>query len=194
MTLVLASGSAIRRSILDAAGVPSLVVPARVDEDRVKAGFTGDDAALASALAGAKALETSARLSGKWVIGGDSLVSVNGRRFDKPTGREDAIAHLKVFSGNVMRLTSAVCLARNGQIDWSHAETAQLQVRHLSDTFIHNYLDAEWPAVSACVGVFRFEGPGVQLFESVEGSHFTILGMPLLPLLAALRARGVIPE
>ncbi len=180
--------------MLDAAGVAHRVDPARVDENAIKAVHHGDDQALATALASAKALETSSRLSENWVIGGDSLVSVNGCRFDKPANREDAIAHLKAFSGNVMNLTSAVCLARGGRVDWSHAETAQLKVRHLSDTFIHNYLEAEWPAVSACVGVFRFEGPGVQLFESVNGSHFTILGMPLLPLMGALRARGVISE
>ena len=192
MTLVLASGSAIRRSMLEAAGVPHDVDPARVDEDALKAGFTGDDAALATALAEAKAIETASRLSGKWTIGGDSLVSVDGRRFDKPASREDAAAHLRAFSGRTMKLTSAVCLARDARVFWSHAETARLQVRHFGDTFIHNYLDAEWPAVSACVGVFRFEGPGVQLFESVEGSHFTILGMPLLPLLGALRAHGIL--
>lgn len=194
MTLILASGSAIRRSMLDAAGVPHAVDPADVDESAIKAAHAGDDASLARALAEAKALETASRLSGKWVIGGDSLVSVEGRRYSKPASRADAEAHLRAFSGRVMNLTSGVALAQDGAVRWSHAETARLQVRHLSDTFIHNYLEAEWPAVSACVGVFRFEGPGVQLFESVEGSHFTILGMPLLPLLAALRAYGLLPS
>jgi len=91
-----------------------------------------------------------------------------------------------------MELTSAAALARDGAVDWIHTETARLQVRSLSERFIADYLDAEWPAVGYTVGVFRMEGRGVQLFEHIEGDHFTILGMPLLPLLGALRARGLI--
>jgi septum formation protein len=192
MSLVLASASPIRRQMLDSAGVAHTVDPARVDEDSLKRDFAGDDRALAVALAEAKAIETAARLSGKWVIGGDSLVSLDGRRFDKPTSRENAAAHLRAFAGRTMILTSAVALARDGSVEWSQAEEARLEVRHFDDEFIHNYLEAEWPAVAGCVGVFRMEGRGVQLFDRVEGSHFTILGMPLLPLLGALRARGLI--
>jgi len=192
MWLVLASASPIRLFMLDAAGVVHIVDPARVDEDALKQGIAGDDRALAVALAEAKALETSSRLSGNWVIGGDSLVSVDGRRFDKPVSREVAADHLRAFAGRSMILTSAVALARDGAVAWSHADQARLDVRQFDDEFIHNYLDAEWPAVSGCVGVFRMEGRGVQLFDRVEGSHFTILGMPLLPLLGALRVRGLI--
>lgn len=195
MNLVLASASAIRRDMLDAADIPYAVHPARVDEDAIKAAHDGDDLALARALAEAKALETATRLSGNWVIGGDSLVSVDGRRFDKPPSRQDAANHLKFFSGKDLILTSAVALVNeSGTLDWSHAEAACLKVRQLSDSFIHNYLEAEWPAVSACVGVFRMEGRGVQLFESMEGSYFTILGMPLLPLLGAMRDRRLLPS
>ena len=93
-----------------------------------------------------------------------------------------------------MVLTSAVAVARGGEIDWSVSDSATLHMRILSDEFIEAYLGAEWPGVGYCVGVFRMEGRGVQLFESIEGSHFTILGMPLLPLLGALRARGLIAE
>ena len=92
-----------------------------------------------------------------------------------------------------MDLTSAVALARDGRVDWSHADTARLRVRDLSDAFIASYLAAEWPEVAYCVGVFRLEGRGVQLFEAIDGNHFTILGMPLLPLLGALRTRGLAP-
>ena len=88
-----------------------------------------------------------------------------------------------------MSLSSAVALATRGKVDWSHAETARLQLRPLGEAFIQSYLDAEWPEVGYCVGVFRMEGHGVNLFDHVEGSHFTILGMPLLPLLGALRSR-----
>ena len=192
MSLVLASASAIRAQMLEAAGVGFAVDPARVDESAVKQAHGGDDRALASALAREKALETGARHPNCWVIGGDSLVSVDGRRFDKPASRDDAAAHLRLFSSRTMRLTSAVALARDGRIDWSHAGEALLHVRPLSDDFIHTYLEAEWPAVGGCVGVFRMEGRGVTLFEAVEGDHFTILGMPLISLLGALRERGVL--
>lgn len=191
MALILASTSAIRRHMLDAAGIEHDAVGSDVDEAAIKAEH-GDPAALATELAEAKALSVS-RLSGDaWVIGGDSAVSVDGRLFDKPSSREDAGAHLRFFSGKTLRLTSAVSLARGGSVDWSHAETASLHVRVLTEPFIHAYLDAEWPEVGYCVGVFRLEGRGVQLFEWIDGDYFTILGMPLLPLLGALRERGLV--
>ena len=194
MTLVLASASSIRAAMLSAAGVAHRVDPARVDESAVKDAHPGDDVTLATALAEAKALDASRRHSESWTIGGDSLVSVGGRRFDKPVSRDEAIEHLRCFSGNPLRLTSAVALAVGGRIDWSHADHAILHVRALSDDFIHTYLEAEWPAVGRCVGVFRMEGRGVTLFDKVVGDHFTFLGMPLLPLLGALRERGLMPS
>jgi septum formation protein len=194
MPLILASASAIRRQLLEHAGIPHHVEASRVDESLIKQAHAGSDNELALALAGAKALEVSARLSGNWVIGGDSVVSANGRRFGKPASRSEAERHLHAFSGQTMRLTSAVVLARNGQIDWRLADCANLSVRSLSERFIHNYLEMEWPAVGGCVGVFRMEGPGIQLFDRIEGDHFTILGMPLLPLISALRDREVLPS
>ena len=191
MVLVLASSSSIRRAMLDQAGIAHEVDPAGLDEDAVKAAHDGSDPALALALAEAKALDVAGRRPGDWVIGGDSIVSVAGRRFAKPRSREEAAAHLRVFSGQGMQLTSAVALARGGSVEWNHVGEATLQVRLLGDDFIHAYLDAEWPEVGHCVGVFRMEGRGVTLFERVEGDHFTILGMPLLPLLGALRERGL---
>lgn len=178
--------------MLTAAGVAVAVDPADVDEGAVKAAHGGDDHSLALALAQAKALETSRRSSQNWVIGGDSLVSVDGRRFNKPVSRDDAVDHLRAFSGRQMHLTSAVALAKDGDVKWSHAQAATLHIRLLSDDFIHTYLEAEWPAVSYCVGVFRMEGRGITLFDRVEGDHFTILGLPLLPLLGALRERGLV--
>ena len=121
MTLVLASASSIRAAMLAAAGVAHLVDPARLDESAIKDAHDGDDAALATALAEAKAVDTSCRHSANWVIGGDSVVSVDGRRFDKPARRDEAADHLRFFSGKQMRLTSAVALAIDGRIDWSHA-------------------------------------------------------------------------
>ena len=191
MPLILASASPIRRAMLDRAGVAYEVLPPRVDETPLKATFAGPDTELALALAEAKAVDVSARRAGDWVIGGDSVVSVEHRRFSRPEGREEAAEHLRFFSGKIMHLTSAVALARGGQIDWDYVGEAILHVRPLTERFIADYLDAEWPEVGHCVGVFRMEALGVALFDQVEGDHFTILGMPLLPLLGALRERGL---
>ncbi len=193
MTLLLASSSAIRRQMLEHAGVGFDCVPANVDESAEKASHD-DPAALATALAEAKAKAVGADRPDDWVIGSDSVVSVDGRLFDKPSDRHQAAEHLRFFSGKEMNLTSAVALARVGEIDWSLCDSARLRVRELSDAFIDRYLDAEWPEVGYCVGVFRLEGRGVQLFDTIDGSFFTILGMPLLPLLGALRDRGVLPR
>ena len=194
MPLILASTSAIRRAMLDQAGVVHEVVPPTVDEAGLEARHEGQDFELALALAEAKAAEVSARHRDDWVIGGDSVISVEGRRFTKPSDRDEAAQHLRCFSGRAMRLVSAVALARGGRIEWNHIADAVLNVRPLSESFIQAYLDAEWPQVAYCVGVFRMEGRGVTLFDEVEGDHFTILGMPLLPLLGELREHGLMPS
>jgi septum formation protein len=191
VSLVLASSSAIRRAMLEAVGVEHETEAADIDEAAAK-GRAGEPAELALELAAAKAVAVSARRPSEWVVGSDSVVSVGGRMFDKPADVGQAAEHLRAFSGQPMQLTSAVALARNGEVDWSHCEGATLKVRDLSEGFIADYLEREWPAVSHCVGVFRIEGPGVQLFESIDGDYFTILGMPLLPLLGALRERGLL--
>ena len=189
--LILASASAIRTTMLRAAGVDHRCIASNVDEDGLKASL-GDATAVATELAKAKALDISSQEAGEWVIGSDSVVSVDDRIFAKPRDRDEAGAHLHFFSGKPMTLTSSVALAKDGEVDWSFTDGATLQVRELPDEFIEDYLDHEWPEVGYCVGVFRMEGRGVQLFDRVEGSHFTILGMPLLPLLGALRERGLI--
>ena len=193
MDLILASGSQIRHAMLTAAGVEHRVVRPDVDEGALKRQLdTAQD--IAVELAAAKALAVSRHDSEAWVIGSDSIVEVAGTLFDKPANREQAADHLRKFSGETMYLTSAVALARGGNVDWRHVETVELDVRSLSDDFIAGYLDAEWPEVGYCVGVFRMEARGVQLFSSIRGNHFTILGMPLLALLGALRDRSVIPS
>ncbi|RST29758.1 Maf-like protein [Sphingomonas ginkgonis] len=192
MELLLASTSPIRAELLAAAGVGFRAVAPGVDEAKLKDGYHGAAADLATRLAEAKALGVSAGEPDALVIGSDSLVEVDGRRVSKPRDRAEAEEHLRFFAGRTMELTSAAVLARGGAIRWRHAETVRLQVRPLGDAFIRDYLAAEWPAVAYCVGVFRFEGLGVQLFEAVEGSHFSVLGLPLLPLLGALRAEGVL--
>ena len=189
--IVLASKSASRRSMLAAAGVEFEVRPAAIDERALEARLgAADPSEVARALAEAKALSVGAGT--RPVLGSDSVVSVEGHRFDKPASRAQAAEHLRFFSGKPMRLTSAVALARSGRADWRHVDTADLFVRELSDDFVNAYLDAEWPEVGYCVGVFRLEGRGVQLFDRIHGDHFTILGMPLLPLLGALRQRGLL--
>lgn len=189
--LVLASKSASRRAMLDAAGVAFECAPAELDERALEAGLAGAAPdAVALALAEAKALAVARDRPGRLVLGSDSLVEVAGQRFDKPASRADAETHLRFFSGKTMQLHSAAALARDADIVWRHAATAKLRFIELSDGFIARYLDHEWPAVAGCVGVFRIEGRGVQLFESIEGDHFTVLGMPLLAVLGALREHG----
>jgi septum formation protein len=191
LALILASSSAIRRTMLDAAVVSYEAVRPNVDEAALKADLVKPDQ-IAPELATAKALSVSASRPNDWVIGSDSVVTVDGRLFDKPRDRGEAAEHLRFFSGKPMLLTSAVALARGEEIDWQHVDTATLEVRSLSEDFITAYLEAEWPEVGHTVGVFRLEGRGVQLFDSVDGDHFTILGMPLVPLLGALRDRGLL--
>ena len=190
--IVLASRSQSRQQMLEAAGVPFEACPAEVDERAIEAQMQGarpDQVALA--LAEAKAL--SVERADKLVLGGDSLAMVGAERFDKPADREQAAAHLSAFSGRMMQLHSAAALARAGNIVWRHAGLATLQVRTLTEEFIESYLDAEWPAAGECVGVFRIEGRGVQLFDRIDGDRFVVLGMPLIPILVALRELGEMP-
>lgn len=190
-SIVLASNSASRKAMLGAAGVDFEAIGADVDERGLEAEMEdADPAEVAQALAAAKAVAVQDE---RLVLGSDSLVEVDGRRFDKPASREQAVEHLRYFSGKMMTLHSAAALAKSGQIVWVGSDFARLRVRELSDEFIEAYLRAEWPDVSYCVGVFRIEGPGVQLFESIMGDQFTVLGMPLLQVLAALREEGVLP-
>lgn len=189
--IVLASESLSRRAMLEAADVPFTTHPARLDERALEARLAdASHDAVALALAEAKALAVARELPEALVLGGNSLVEVDGRRFAKPVSRDDAAGHLRFFSGRIMRLHSGAVLARNGAVIWRHGAVASLRVRPLSEGFIARYLAAEWPAVAGCVGVFRIEGRGVQLFESIEGDHFTVLGMPLLAVLGALRELG----
>ncbi len=193
MSLILASNSAIRRHMLTQAGVVYTVRSPRFDEEALKQTHVGEEQALPLALAEGKALSIDASAV-DWVIGSDSVVRVDDMAFSKPRDRAEAADHLRYFSGRAMTLTSAVALVRDHRIDWRYADTARLAVRVLSEAFIDQYLDAEWPAIGYCAGAFRMEGRGATLFDRVEGSHFTILGMPLLPLLGALRDRGALPS
>ena len=196
MRLVLASGSASRRAMLEAAGVAFDIDPANVDEDAAKAslmaaGTSGRNTA--DALAQLKALKVSGRNPQALVLGSDSVVELDdGSLLDKPVSRDEADEHLRRLSGRRHRLHSAAVIAEDGRPVWRDVDTATLVVRPLSEAFIATYLDAEWPAIAECVGCFRIEGAGAQLFVDIDGSHFTILGLPLLPVLDYLRVRGVL--
>ena len=199
--LVLASQSASRRAMLSAAGVVFEAVAARVDEEAAKAALRGEGLAardMADALAELKAIKVSsgAPLSNgaqALVLGSDSIVALeDGTMLDKPVSREQAADHLRRMSGKRHELVSAAVIAEGGRPVWRVVDRARMHVRPLSDAFIERYLDAEWPAIAGCVGCYRIEGPGAQLFSRIEGSHFTVLGLPLLPVLDYLRVRGVL--
>lgn len=191
--IVLASQSASRRAMLEAAGIPFRAQPANVDERALEERLAGAPSAeVVLELARAKALAVEA--PGELVLGSDSLVSCNRRPFHKPESREQAAEHLRFFSGKVMELHSAAALVRDGEVVWAGGSVARLEVAQLSEAFIESYLEAEWPAVAGCVGVFRIEARGVQLFEAIDGDHFTVLGMPLLLVQSALRKLGVMQQ
>ena len=195
--IVLASQSASRRALLQAAGVPFEAMSPGVDEEAAKEALRGDglDArALADALAELKALRVSRRVPGGLILGCDQTLSLDdGSMIDKAVDRADAERILRLLSGRVHHLHSAAVIALNGEPIWRHVERVRMTVRPLSDSFIAKYLDEEWEHCRWCVGNYRIEGPGVQLFSKVEGSQFAIQGLPLLPLLDFLRIRGVLP-
>ncbi|MEH3102895.1 MAG: Maf family protein [Sphingomonas phyllosphaerae] len=193
--LILASQSASRTTMLAAAGVPFTAEPAYADEAALKAAMAGRHPRdIADALAELKALKVSARHPGHLVLGSDSLAVLDdGTILDKPTSREEARDHLTRMAGKRHDLVSAAVIAENGQPVWRIVDKAKMFVRPLSPAFIETYLDAEWPAISGCVGCYRIEGPGAQLFSRIDGSQFTVLGMPLLPVLDYLRVRQVLP-
>jgi septum formation protein len=190
---ILASGSASRRAMLTAAGVAFTAESPGVDEDAAKAALAGETPRnLADALAELKALKVSARRPGALVLGSDSVVALaDGTLLDKPETREEAADHLARMSGTSHQLWSAAVIAEDGRPVWRHVEAARMHVRTLSYSVIDRYLDLEWPAICGCVGCYRIEGPGVQLFSRIEGSHFIVLGLPLLPVLGYLRDRGL---
>ena len=196
--IVLASQSSSRRALLQAAQVPFEALSPGVDEDAAKEALRADglDArALADALAELKALRVSRRVPGALVLGCDQTLSLSdGTMIDKAVDRADAERILKLLSGKVHHLHSAAVIVMNGEPIWRHIERVRMTVRPLSDAFITSYLDNEWDQCRWCVGCYRIEGPGAQLFSRIEGSQFAIQGLPLLPLLDFLRIRGVLPS
>jgi septum formation protein len=192
--LLLASQSAARRRMLEAAGVAFETVSAALDEEAAKAGlaaagFEARDMAEMLAEMKAKSVQAGDAL----VIGADQVLELDdGTMLSKPGSRDEALAQLRALSGQTHYLHSAAVLVERGERVWGETESVAMDVRPLGEAFLQAYLDAEYEAVRHSVGGYRIEGLGAQLFEEVEGSHFAVLGLPLLPLLAYLRERGLL--
>ncbi|WP_029584657.1 nucleoside triphosphate pyrophosphatase [Bradyrhizobium sp. URHD0069] len=191
--LILASQSRARQALLANAGISFEAVPADIDERAVQqdSGLSaaGDIAAL---LAREKALSISARQHGRFVIGADQTLALGGRLFSKPVGRAQAAEQLRALAGRSHELHSAVAVACDGKILFETATIARMTMRALGEAEIDAYLNEAGEAVTSSVGAYQLEGPGVHLFERIEGDHFTILGLPLLPLLAFLRSEHLL--
>jgi septum formation protein len=195
-TMILASQSSARRAMLSAAGVAFEAVSPNVDEEGIRDALLARGAPprdIADALAETKAVKLSRRFPTALVLGADQiLVTADGEILDKPGTRDRAADQLRALMGKQHQLISAAVIAQNGEAVWRKIDTARLTMRPLSDAFIQTYLDAEADHVIHCVGAYRIEALGAQLFTRVAGDHFTIQGLPLLAVLDFLRARGVL--
>ena len=191
--LVLASQSAARRTMLLGAGIPIEVVPAALDEREVAERASGP-AAVAPLLAREKALAVAVRLPGRAVLGADQTLLLGEQQFTKPADRAAAREQLRMLRGRSHELRSALAIARDSTIVFEHGEAARLTMRGFSDDFLERYLDAAGSAVTQSVGGYQVERLGIQLFERVEGDHFTILGLSLFPLLQYFRREGWLAE
>ncbi|MGC1304523.1 MAG: Maf family protein [Caulobacteraceae bacterium] len=190
---VLASQSAARKAVLAAAGVSFQAEAARVDEAAIKLEHLNQGASppeVARILAEAKAVEVSTRLDGL-VLGADQTLDLDGRLFDKPSSVDDLRSQLLELRGRTHVLHAGLAAARSGALVWRHEGRATLTMRSFSNAFLDDYLTQEGEAVQACVGGYRLEGLGAQLFDRIEGDYFTILGLPLLPVLGLLRREGL---
>jgi septum formation protein len=193
-TLILASGSAARRQMLSAAGLTFEVATPRVDEEAVKASLRADGLAprdQAGALAEIKALSVS-RSGSAFVVGADQMLALGGEVFDKPKNAEEARRQLQHLRGQTHALITAAVVACDGAVIWRHIDTPKLRMRAFSDGFLDEYLAQAGDAVLHSVGAYQLEGLGAQLFERVEGDYFSVLGLPLLPLLSFLREHSVV--
>ncbi|HVV65375.1 MAG TPA: Maf family protein [Rhizomicrobium sp.] len=193
--LILASSSPIRARILREAGVAFGVLPAKIDEAQARASMAGADGeTIAGELAVRKALWASERRPGALTLGADQVLVFDGAAIGKASSVAAAAELLRALRGRRHALVASLALAKGGSVIWRHSETVRLWMRAFSEEFLEAYLATEGQALLACVGCYRFEGFGAQLFERVEGDYFAILGLPLLPLLAALRDRGALPS
>ncbi|MGY5809375.1 Maf-like protein [Rhizobium sp. LEGMi198b] len=193
--LILASSSPFRRMLMQNAGLHFQAVAAQIDERAIEAPLEQDGAgpdAVALVLAKAKAKEVSDRFPGALVIGSDQTMSLGDEVFHKPKTMADAENHLRTLSGKTHRLNSAIALARNGDIIWEHVSHAELTMRDFSPDFVHRHLSRVGEKALSSVGAYQLEAEGIQLFSKIDGDYFTIVGLPMLPLLQQLRELGVI--
>ena len=194
LDIILASGSASRKALLAGAGGEAETVKPLVDEESAKAAMRAEGVSIrdqAMALAELKALKVSNQKPGL-VIGGDQMLALGERAFDKPADLASARRHLEALSGQSHRLETAIVIAEDGAIVWKHLARPKLTMRALSEDFISSYLERTGEDVLSTVGGYKLEGLGSQLFTEIEGDYFSILGLPLLPLLDYLRTRGVL--
>ena len=195
LSVILASGSESRRRLLSAAGVKASAIKPNVDEDAMKAGLRMEGLPVrdqAMQLAEMKAIKVSQRGPGL-VIGGDQMLALGEEAFDKPKDLEGAKQHLRKLSGKPHTLETAIVVCENGTPVWRHLSRPRLTMRPLSEDFIDDYVARVGEPLLSTVGAYQLEGLGAQLFARVEGDYFSILGLPLLPLLDYLRVRGVLP-
>jgi septum formation protein len=191
--LILASQSRARQMLLANAGIDFEAAPAHIDERAIQEGIGPvAPSAIAARLAREKALVVSARKPGRHVVGADQTLALGERLFNKPDGRAQALAQLQALAGQSHDLHSAIAVARDGRILFEHVAIARLSVRPLRESEIATYLDEAGDAVTSSVGAYQLEGLGIHLFDRIEGDHFTILGLPLLPLLGFLRGEGLL--
>ncbi len=191
--LILASQSRARQALLASAGIAFEAMPAEIDEREIqRASGLVTPGAVASLLAGQKALFVSSRQPGRIVVGADQTLALAQRLFSKPAGRPQAAEQLRALAGNSHELHSAVAVARDGRLVFETASVARMTMRRLTSAEIEAYLDEAGEAVTSSVGAYQLEGLGIHLFERIDGDHFTILGLPLLPLLAFLRSERLL--
>ncbi len=194
--LILASGSQIRAKLLRAAGLTVTASPARIDEDSIKASLLAEDIPprdIADALAEAKASKIAARFPDARVLGCDQVLAFDERILDKPATRAKARSQLVTLRNRRHHLFSAAVLYEAGTPVWRHVDRADLTMRRFSDAYLDAYLERNWPGIGESVGGYKLEEEGSRLFARIDGDHFTILGLPLLPLLNFLSTRGTIP-
>jgi len=197
MMIVLSSSSQTRRKLLARSGIDFKTAIPPVDERAIKATLKNAGAnaeEVAGNLAESKANSVAEILPGAYVIGADQMLECDGIWFDKPADRAGAAAHLKSLRGKTHRLITATVIAHEGRIIWRRIETAHMTMRNFSDAFLDHYLETAGQGVIQSVGAYEFEGVGAQLFEKVDGDFFSILGLPLIPLLVGLREAGAIPQ
>ena len=191
--LVLASQSKARQTLLANAGIEFESDPADIDERAIQASSgLSAPSDIAKLLAREKAISVSIRRPTRYVVGADQTLALRARIFNKPAGRAQAADQLRALAGHCHELHAAVAVACDGKLLFEHVSIARMTVRPLRDAEIENYLEAAGDAVTTTVGAYQVEGRGVHLFEHIEGDHFTILGLPLLPLLAFLRSRHLL--